>query len=158
MDPGFLLGVFGLLSLPKQAPVDGVSSRYLLPTFLSALSGWNSLIVAPPPSWSPTPTGVYNMSPASANFIRARATPSSCSLVQAVHQARPNTAPQGACQTLRPARPISLSPGSRPILTRSLCLCRRNIPGGAPGPYSALVCGHGQHYLDSGLEGVLMLE
>lgn len=143
MDPGFLLGVFGLPPLPKQAPVDGVSSRYLLPIFLSAPSGWDSLIVAPPPSWSPTPTGVYNMSPASADFIRARATPSSCSLVQAVHQARPNTAPQGACQTLPPARPISLSRDSRPILTQSLCLCGRNIPDGAPGPHSALVCGHG---------------
>lgn len=133
MDPGFLLGVLGLLSLPRQAPVDGVSSRYLLPIFLSALSGWNSLIVAPPPSWSPTPTGVYNMSPASANFIRARATPSSCSLVQPVHQARPNTAPQGACQTLPPARPISLSRDSRPVLSRGLCLCWRNIPDRAPG-------------------------
>lgn len=158
MDPGFLLGVFRLLSFPKQAAVAGISSRYLLPIFLSALSGWNSLIVAPPPSWSPTPTGVYNMSPASANFIRARATPSSCSLVQAVHQARPNTAPQGACQTLPPASPISLSRGSWPILTQSLCLCRGNIPDGAPGPHSALVCGHGSHYLDSDLEGVLMLE
>lgn len=104
-DPGLLFSVSGLLSVPKQTPVDGVSSHYLLPIFLAAWSCWNSRIVAPPPSWSPTPTGVYNMSLASANFIRAGATPSSCSLVQTVYAARSNMAPQGACQTLPPARP-----------------------------------------------------